>query len=503
MGIVTGCINTTNKPVDLQKSLIHYQSSIEDIQNPGRGFYYPFATKSSNFKPVTSEELSKLRNTYTVPVGGNYTIRHTLFLRQYILDSYVNKKTLSAVFLKQLESDFVAARDAGVKFLVRFSYNNTPPKGDCGSWICPPYGDANKEVVLAHIEQVSKVIRENSDVVLSWQAGFIGTWGEMMFTDHWGDFDTQGVIYDKDWENRIDLVKALLDATPKEMMIQVRKPQLIQKFAHGASAPVTVKPLSIEQAFDGSDISRVGLYNDCFLATEDDWGTFADYGSSDHPPINNPEVIGKLKEHQAQNSRYTLVGGETCHDEAYSPQNDCSNNVVGTIDRFNYTYLNSTYNNLVNNDWETEGCMADIKRRLGYRLTLKEGHFSKIIKQDEKLNINLTLDNTGFTAPMFPMMLNIVLKHKQSGKEIKITLDKDKYDIRHWTPEYDIIINENLTLTEEVDVGDYELFLQVSDTSNSGIIAQRPEYSIQFANTGIWIASKGYNSLQHTIKVTK
>lgn len=497
------CVNVNDQKLTDQLNIqqVKYKVSIEDIQNPGRGFYYPFATKSSNFKPVTTEKLSKLRNTYTVPVGGNYTIRHTLFLRQYILDSYVDKKTLSAVFLKQLETDFVAARDAGVKFLVRFSYNNTPPKGDCGSWICAPYGDANKEVVLAHIEQVSKVIRENSDVVLSWQAGFIGTWGEMMFTDHWGDFDTQGVIYDKDWENRIDLVKALLDATPKEMMIQVRKPQLIQKFAHGASAPVTVKPLSIEQAFDGSDVSRVGLYNDCFLATEDDWGTFADYGSSDHPPVNNPKIIKTLKDHQSQNSRYTLVGGETCHDEAYSPQNDCSNDVVGTIDRFNYTYLNSVYNNLVNNDWETEGCMTDIKRRLGYRLEMTKGSFTKQVKTKGDINIQIELNNSGFTAPMFPMEINLVLKNKKSGQEIKIALDKTKYDIRHWSPEKNIKINEVLTLPKNATKGEYDLFLHLSDISNNGIISQRPEYSIQFANKNSWHAEKGYNDLQHVLNI--
>jgi len=501
---IVSCENSKQQSNNLAQDnyeIIKYKPSNEDIQNPGRGFYYPYATKSSHFEPVTLEGLLTLRNNYSVPKGGNYATRHSLFLRQYILDSFVNKKELSDKFLQELNHDFTIAREAGVKFIVRFSYNNTPPTGDCGNWICPPYGDADKETVLAHVKQVSKVLSNNADVVFAWQTGFIGVWGEMMFTDHWGDFDSQGVIHDKDWQDRSDLIKALLDSTPKEMMVQVRKPQLIQKFAYGPTAPITSNPLTSKQAFTGSDVSRLGLYNDCFLATEDDWGTFADYGSSGKAPVNNPQVIATLKKHQAQNSRYTLVGGETCHDADYSPQNDCSNDVVGTIDKYNYTYLNSVYNTLVNNDWEAEGCMAEIKRRLGYRLAMKEGYFSKTVAKGNKLNINILIENSGFTAPMFPMAINIILKNKISGKEIKFTLDNKKYDIRQWAPETPINIHEEITIPKETITGDYELFIHLSDVSNNHIIAQRPEYSIQFANINVWNKDNGYNNLNHIVTI--
>jgi hypothetical protein len=494
--------NCDSKVALESNSHVSYKASEEDILNPGRGFYFPYATKASNFQPVTEEELLRLRNTYSTPSDGNYQIRHGLFLRQYILDSFVTTKELSPTFLQQLQNDFDIARKAGVKLIIRFSYNNVPPTGDCGSWICPPYGDASKEVVLAHINQVSKVISKNYDVLLTWQAGFIGTWGEMMFTDHFGDFDAQGRIYNENWNDRIDMVKAILDSVPKDVTVQVRKPQLIQKFMHGAEAPVTAAPLTALDAFNGSDASRLGLYNDCFLATSDDWGTYADYGSSAKAPVNNEKVAVALKAGQAEHSRYTIVGGETC-DDGYSPQNNCSNNVVDIIDRFNFTYLNSAYNNQVNNDWQEEGCMSEIKNRLGYRLSILNGEFSNAAKAGGKMSFSLDINNLGFTAPMFPMELRVILTHNTSGQEVVMTLDPARYDIRNWRPESKIRIEETLSLPTSMEPGEYQLSLHIADVSNGGIISHRPEYSIQLANQGTWDAQKGYNSLLHSLQVAE
>ncbi|MEP1446153.1 MAG: DUF4832 domain-containing protein [Paraglaciecola sp.] len=484
-------------------SVIKYAVSNVDIVNPGRGFYYPYATKSSDFESLKLDDALNLRNNFTTPTDGNYEVKHSILLRQYILDSFVTDETISSEFLQQLQGDFDIARQAGVKIIVRFSYNNVPPTGNCGAWICPPYGDASKKIVLAHIEQVSKVLSHNHDVLLTWQAGFIGTWGEMMFTDHFGDFDAQGTIYDENWRDRIEVVKAILDSVPKDIPVQVRKPQLIQKFVHGVDAAITSAALSKEEAFDGSDASRIGLYNDCFLATEDDWGTYADYGTSSKAPINNENVVQTLKEHQAQNSLYTLVGGETCHDDDYSPQNDCSGGVVGTIDRFNFTYLNSAYNNKVNNDWQDENCMADIKLRLGYRLSMLEARLPDSATIGQTVPFYLDIENLGFTSPMFPMELRVVFTHKLSGETFYVALDRSRFDVRQWRPEQHIIIEENLQLPSKVKAGEYTMSLHVADISNNGIIANRPEYSIQFANKNTWDDVAGYNSLLHNIILTE
>lgn len=481
-------------------SNIQYQISTADINNPGRGFYHPYATLTSSFVALSQQELSNLRQNYKVPDGGNYAVRHTLILRQYILDTYATNEVLDSALLAAIAADFEVARNAGVKVIVRFSYNNTPPTGDCGAWICPPYGDASKEVVLAHIDQLSKVLTDNHDVLYAWQAGFIGTWGEMMFTDHFGDYDTQGRIFDENWNDRNEMVTAILNAVPKTIPVQVRKPQLIQKYMHGAKAPITVSPLLAKFAHNGSNNARLGLYNDCFLATADDWGTFADYGSSNHPPVNNDQVIETLKQHQSAHSNFTLVGGETC-DDAYSPQNDCSNNVLGIMDRFNYSYLNSGYNNLVNNDWEDENCMADIKKRLGYRLHIERGTFPDTGIAGKPINLKMSIRNSGFTSPMFPMTINIILIHDETKRQVVLPIVGENTDIRHWRPELKIELSTTLMLPSDIDAGNYRLWIQISDTSNNGVIANRPEYSIQLANINTWNSETGFNDLLHSFVV--
>lgn len=481
---------------------VNYYVSNKDILNPGRGFYYPFQTTTEDFQGLDVDELKRLRNTYTRSSGRNYKVKHNLILRQYILNTYVDQEVLSDEFLQSMQADFDAVRQAGVQVIVRFSYNNVPPTGDCGSWICPPYGDAKKEIVLSHIAQVGKVLSQNEDVVLTWQAGFIGTWGEMMFTDHFGDFDTQGTIYDENWQDRIDIVTALLNAVPKDTTVQVRKPQLIQKFMYGINAPLNSPGLNEKEAYNGSFASRLGLYNDCFLATKDDWGTYADYGTSAQPPKNNDLVVEQLKAQQRQHSQYTLVGGETC-DDGYEPQNNCSGGVVDIIDEFNFSYLNSAYNNDVNNDWQDEGCMDEIIKRLGYRVHLQEGQFASYAETQGKMRVYLKFINTGFTSPTFPMGLSLTFTNIDTAQKVSVMLNNKKYDIRHWQPNEEIEVLESIALPNDMVAGRYRLSLHIANLRNNKSVAKRPEYSIQLANKDMWNAEYGINDLHHTIVIGK
>src|SRR5690606_36389553 len=180
-------------------------------------------------------------------------------------------------------------------------------------------------------------------------------------------------IADSSWNDRNEMLKALLDALPKDRMVQVRTPQFKQRFVFGPRALVSSPAISERDAFNGTDEARIGLHNDCFLASADDYGTFYDYGnsSSSRGPAN--EVLRKYFESE---SRYGAVGGETC-DDAFSPQNDCvpAGHAEQEMAAMHYSYLNTSYNNLVNNDWEEQGCMFSIKRKLGYRLTLRQAQF--------------------------------------------------------------------------------------------------------------------------------
>jgi hypothetical protein len=476
---------------------VAYTESTAEIQNPDRGFYTPINGVASAFTPLTATQLASLRNNPFTPWQGNYTVSPTIIFRHYVLDIF-KSSALSASFLSGVQADFDAARTAGVRLMIRFSYTITAPSGSCGSWICPPYGDAPKSIVLGHIAQLKPYLQNNSDAILAVQSGFIGVWGEQYYTDYFGDASVQGKLTDQNWQDRLDVLTALLDAVPANRMVQVRYPQMKQKLIYGISAPVTSAAITPAQAYNGSNIARIGFHNDCFLSATDDQGTYWDYGTS---ATSASDQTTTLKAYAANDSKYGAVGGETCSD-AFSPQNDCSGQAVTDLDLLNYSYLNSDYNNEVNSDWQDGGCMAEIKRRFGYRFVMLNGTYPTAATVGGNISIALSVKNVGFAAPFNPRTLKLVLRNNSTSAVYKVDITGTDADTRFWLSGQTVNLSKTLTLPGSVPAGTYELLLQVADMSNNGAVATRPEYSIQLANTGTWEAATGFNKLNATLTIS-
>ena len=250
------------------------------------------------------------------------------------------------------------------------------------------------------------------------------------------------------------------------------------------------------QAHQATNIARLGLHNDCFLASADDFGTYWDYGSDTNIPSNQ---IGDLKPYAAATGKYTAIGGETCSD-GFSPQNDCMGQALTDMAALQYTYLNAFYNNEVNNDWETDGCMDEIKQKLGYRFVLKDGTYPLTADAGSSLNFSINLENVGFAAPFNERKLHLILRHTASSKFYKLDFSGTNLDTRFWHTGA-IALSGTAQLPTNMPNGNYELLLHIYDPSANNRIANRPEYSIQLANTGTWEATTGYNNLNHTLTV--
>ncbi len=482
-----------------QTQTITYTESTADIVNPDRGFYHPYDCHSSNFTPLVLTDLQSRRTTYFTPWQGNYSVRTSVILRHYILDSFVNTDDLSTAFLNNVQADFDIARNAGVRLVLRFSYTISP-NTSCGQSACPPYGDAPKSRVLSHIADLAPYLQANEDVILAVQNGFIGVWGEQYYTDYFGDASSQGAgkLTNQNWQDRIDVLSALLDAVPESRMVQVRYPQMKQKYVYGVTAPVTSAAITSIQAHNTTDIARIGFHNDCFLASSDDYGTYWDYGSDTSSPSNQTAT---LKPYKVSDSEFVVVGGETC-DDAFSPQNNCSGQAVSDMEALHYTFLNSDYNNAVNNDWETDDCMDEIKKRLGYRLVLKTATYPTSATIGETANFSMDIENTGFAAPINERSLELVWRNTMDDSEYSTLISGANTDTRFWLSGTTTTLNGTATLPANIPVGDYELFLHIFDASNESEVANRPEYSIQLANTNIWESATGYNDLNHIVSVT-
>jgi hypothetical protein len=489
-GIVSGI------QLKAQNVKITYKESDEDFTNPERGFYIPTGTKASNFILLDAARLKTFRSQPQQLNGASYQVNVTLIYRGYELDTFKNQP-LSGSFLANLQKDFDAVRATGLKLILRFAYTNTIKTGNCKDEykICPPYGDAPRDIVLKHVLQLKPLFQKNADVIAVLQQGFIGIWGENYFTDYFGcaSDDGQGFIPDSSWNHRNEFLKALLDAMPNNRMIQVRTPQIKQRFVYGPHALITSQPLLLKGAYSKTDIARVGFHNDCFLAGTDDYGTFYDYGNSVSKKDTANIILRKYFE---ADSRYVAIGGETC-DDAFSPQNDCA--PVGHAEQemaaMHYSYLNAGYNNQVNNGWNSLGCMKSIKQKLGYRLVLRNAFFPKSILKEKSFTVQIQLENIGYASPYNERPVQLILRNKTTGKLLVFNFNTQ---IQKWFTSK-IMLKQTFNLPPSIIAGQYELLVNLPDGYKS--LQNNPAYSIRLANENVWEPSSGFNQLQHTIQI--
>jgi hypothetical protein len=488
-----GCSSESDETNSDEPLNVLYEASDEDFPNPERGFYHYSETAANGFNPLSKTVLQGYRTPKRAG-GASYDVVSTLVFRYFVLESF-NDKPLTEAFLNNVKADFATVREAGAKIIPRFTYTVTANGGACDeSFICPPYGDAAKSVVLGHIGQLKPIFEQNADVIACIQMGFIGTWGENYYTDHFGDASSngQGKLLDENWNDRIEVLQAMLDAAPDEIMIQVRYPQIKQRLVYGINAPVSSAALTDAEGFTGIDKARIGFHNDCFLASSDDFGTYEDYGNSTSPRMTANTT---LRKYFSEDSKYVAVGGETCSD-GFSPQNDCE--PAGKAEKemrdMHYSFLNTDYNNQVNNDWVTGGCMNSITRKLGYRFVMKDGTYPSVVRSERLLPVTINLENIGYASPYMHRAVTLVLRDVHSGNILKYDFDTD---IQRW-------FTGSIKLEQTFDIsdapaGEYELLLHIPDQHAS--IADRQEYAIRLANVDVWESSSGFNKLNHTVSV--
>ncbi len=496
----SSCKDKENNLVKIEKVNVTYSESNEDFPNPERGFYRYSEVHSSNYVALSANELKGYRSLQSIE-SANYSVMSTLVFRYYVLDDVTNQP-IKASFLENLKKDFAAAREAGVKLIPRFVYTATAKPGNCPEgFICAPYGDAPKAIVLGHIAQLKPVLHDNADVIACVQLGFIGVWGEQYYTDFFGDASSnaaQGKLTDANWRDRIEVIKAMLDAVPADRMVQVRYPQIKQRYVYGINALINVPALTDGQAFSQTDIARLGYHNDCFMASSNDFGTYEDYGNSSSPRVSDGAVLNTLKDYFKADSKYVVVGGETCSD-GYSPTNDCepAGKIQAEFSSLHYSFINAHYNTEVNNDWQDGGCMDAIKRNLGYRFVLKSALLPDNVVHGTSVEIVLNINNRGYASPYNPRPVKLIFRNK-ANNEVK-TFDL-KTDIRKWYSG-DNQITETIAIPSNMPAGEYEMLLGMPDAYTS--IAAKPEFSIRLANNDVWEASTGYNKLNHTVKVNQ
>ena len=247
---------------------VTYQASDAVIPNPERGFYTPQEIHNASGSGVSKDNVSINRRQ-----------ARTLYLLEFHLTDFVNSD-ISEAYLQTVRKYFASLRSGGAKCVLRFCYSNGFAEKD------KPW-DATPAQALRHIAQLKPLLQEYGDIIFVVQAGFIGSWGEWYYTEN--------------YDNKADrkaIVDALLEAVPADRQVELRTPAFKMDL-YGLSYTDTLTRATAHQP---NAKGRLGGHNDCYLASANDQGTYR--GSND-------------RKFWSADSRYTIMGGETCDLSAF------------------------------------------------------------------------------------------------------------------------------------------------------------------------------------------
>lgn len=414
-----------------------YISSDALILNPERGFFTPYELPgSAGFSPVRAT--------------GN-----TLVHLNIRLDDW-RETDIPQDVLDDLNTNFADIRDAGVKAIIRYSYNEGPyPDTE---------PDASRTQILRHIEQLTPFLQSNADVIAWLEAGFIGAWGEWHTSTNGLDNLT----------DKRDILNALIAAIP-DRFVQVRYPaNILEMYPRPEDA---VK-------------ARVGHHNDCFLSSETDVGTYERDGVV---------TIERDQAYLAELTRFTPMSGETCAPNP--PRSECTS-AVKEMELLHFSAINEAYHKGILRSWQEGGCMEEINNRMGYRISLTGADFNEQVRPGGVLSLTANLQNTGFASIINERPLYVVLSPSPAGRGVRgegkyyVPLDIDP---RTWEPGTTTFTTK-LHIPSNAEEGEYQLALWLPDAYES--LSDNPFYAVQLANENVWDESTGYNILGQ-VKISK
>ncbi len=166
------------------------------------------------------------------------------------------------------------------------------------------------------------------------------------------------------------------------------------------------------------------------------------------------------------------------------------------MEKFHWSYLNLDYNVSVLNNWRNQGCFAKVDQKLGYRFVMTSGTYSGTATPGGSFSVNLSIQNQGWAAPYNSRNVELVFRNTATGALFPVKLAADP---RRWMANQTATINQTVTLPSTMPRGTYALLLNLPDPQAS--LRNRPEYSIQMANTNTWEAATGFNNLNHSVGI--
>lgn len=437
-----------------------FTESTETILNPGMGYtstlWYRCVPNNTPVQNPTGALVLMFIDIGAFSSGengttddaGNYTPG-----KDYPLDD---------AFFAGLRGTLENCRKNGCTIAMRFRYD------DDGTRDPEP---ATFDMLKTHIGQIgdSGILQEYSDLLMFVESGFVGCYGEQ-----WGGKYCS-------LAEKAELLDLLLDIVPDPIPVTVRTPNIFSEWAGISRAE-----LATWVSEPNSRAARVGLYDDGYMGSDSDLGTYADREAE-------TGWVGRQ-------TLTSYFGGEFSGNLEFAQQYDTylPENAIREMYRTHLSYINSNIFELYKNytfseEYDVEGVDNSayygqsvykfIRDHLGYRFVMRGAGAAQ---SGNEIHVSFQIENTGFANPIREQKAELILE--KDGKYIRTPVDVDS---RYWyscTKQY---VNLEATLPGWIEAGTWNVFFKLSVGDNE--VSQTELRSVRFANDPNYSAALGAN----------
>lgn len=495
-----------------------YTESAENFPNPERGWFV---------------SIDPLQNTYDedgIYLRGNTTMPHepppgfedyaltpeklaehrangiSLIRKYYLLYDYRDREIPKSYLDEHPRYDFDLVRESGVKIVPRFIY----------TWNVLDYEatDAPPSRILAHLDQLAPILRQNADVISHLEIGLVGHYGEWHYSGEEEDvYDHLSHPLSVEWtrpigigtttatypsglsESSKEIVGKVLDMLPENRMATLRYLPHVKQMHD----EVYGETLTDDNARSGRDISRLGLMDDSFL-----------YDASHRGGYSQPEEKRGLTRNaerafQRRASRHVVMSGEPSGINPEQPGYFEAADPVAELEDMHWNCMNNAQYESVRDGvydrWKSDGIYDEIGSRLGYRFILREANSPERVAPGETLELTLDLENTGFAVPHNARPVLVILKNPRTGNVYSIPTEADARD---WEAGERGRVVLRGDVPADVRRGEYEISLHFPDPAPT--LSDRPEYAVRLASEAggipLWNPENGHNDLRITTRIS-
>ena len=409
----------------LVKRDIDTTDAMATLGNYDRGFYTPqvLHLKPSGGKPIENPSSKLLHLRAEISEFSSHAWLGIDTTNGKKDTTWGKNQDLTEDALNVLQTTFDNIRENKGFVIVRICYD---PWYNGRSNVTPDH-----EWVLKHVKQLAPELSKNTDVIVALEMGMHGAYGEM-------HSDTN-ITYDRVAE----AVNLMLRNTPPELKILTRTGNYSAKVLGfdnwGVDFNIDGEKFAEIAKAKGDTMYRVGMFNDGYLGTQYDYGT---WGADCKTSICREEGVAWLEKYGIN----TPYGGE-----ALTTANGYQ--VINTPEFLAYegfrthtSYLNIQWNNNLIDSWKKtlfkqkdfdyDPSRVDsltgfkyINDHLGYRFVLREAWMSDTVGADGIFKAKVRIQNVGFGNLTWNAPVKLAVLDDLEGSDLEMCPTPTYYDL--------------------------------------------------------------------------